>query len=430
MSTTQRGCLVLLGIVVFLGACAFITFGVLPGAGSAPTLPVIAVPGEPYSSSFTFFGLFPVTNTWVATLLSSLLVLLIAFAGWRVSKGWTNEVPGRFQALLEFLGEFLYGQSKNFAGLRTLTKNWLFPLAATIFLFLLISNLVKLVPVFETIGVLHCAGHNDVEAGINITSGHPTIGNQLWVDSPLKAPYTADEADYHACEEYKEGKVSKPTKDQLTAAAAMLREEEEAVILSRLAPEAQAARIEELRLEATESVWHHASVGLPADALEQGVVPYIQVITPYLRGATTDLNLPLGLALIVFVAIQVFGVAAQGPSYFLKFVNLNALGNLGKKPMGAIDFIVGLIEIISEIGKIISLTFRLFGNLFAGGLVLAIMSFLTGLVVPAIFMGLEVIVGSIQAYVFAVLTLVFVGQAMEGHHGDDEHHHEEAHDHA
>ena len=123
MSTTQRGCLVLLGIVVFLGACAFITFGVLPGAGSAPTLPVIAVPGEPYSSSFTFFGLFPVTNTWVATLLSSLLVLLIAFAGWRVSKGWTNEVPGRFQALLEFLGEFLYGQSKNFAGLRTLTKN-------------------------------------------------------------------------------------------------------------------------------------------------------------------------------------------------------------------------------------------------------------------------------------------------------------------
>ncbi len=155
----------------------------------------------------------------------------------------------------------------------------------------------------------------------------------------------------------------------------------------------------------------------------------MQIVTPYLRGATTDLNLPLALALIVFVAIQVLGVAAQGPNYFQKFVNLMALGNLGKKPLGAIDFIVGLLEIISELGKIISLTFRLFGNLFAGGILLAVMSFLVGLILPVIFMGLELIVASIQAYVFAILTIVFSAQAMSGHHGDDEHH-EEAHDHA
>ncbi|MCC6896725.1 MAG: F0F1 ATP synthase subunit A [Anaerolineae bacterium] len=429
MGKTQRGCLVLLGIIVFLGACAWLTFGVLPGAGSAPSLPVIAVPGEPYYTWFTFFGLFPVTNTWVHTLTVSLILLIVVAIGWRVSKGWTKEVPGRFQALLELLGEFVYGQTKNFAGLTPLSRNWLFPLAASIFVFLLVANLSKLIPGFETIGIMHCAGHNDVENGINITAGHPSVGNQLWVDAPLKSAYTADETDYHACEEWKEGHVTAPTSAELAAAADHLREEEETIRLASFTDTEESTAIEEARLHAAEEVWPHAAVGLPADALEQGVVPYLQVVTPYFRGATTDLNLPLALALIVFVAIQVFGVAAQGPNYFQKFVNLSALGNLGKKPLGAIDFVVGLLEIISELGKIVSLTFRLFGNLFAGGILLAVMSFLVGLILPVVFMGLELVVASIQAYVFAILTIVFSAQAMEGHHGDDEHH-DEAHDHA
>ena len=429
MGKTQRGCLVLLGIIVFLGACAWLTFGVLPGAGSAPSLPVITVPGEPYFAWFTFFGLFPVTNTWVHTLAVSLVLLIVVAIGWRVSKGWTKEVPGRFQALLELLGEFIYGQTKNFAGLTPLSRNWLFPLAASIFVFLLVANLSKLIPGFETVGIMHCAGHNDVANGINITSGHPSIGSQLWVDAPLKSAYPADEADYEVCEQWKEGAITDPTPAQLSAAATTLREEEETIRLASLTDTEKTAAIEEARLQAAEGVWPEAAIGLPADALEQGVVPYLQIVTPYFRGATTDLNLPLALALIVFVAIQAFGVAAQGPNYFQKFVNLSALGNLGKKPLGAIDFVVGLLEIISELGKIISLTFRLFGNLFAGGILLAVMSFLVGLILPVVFMGLELVVASIQAYVFAILTIVFSAQAMEGHHGDDEHS-EDAHDHA
>lgn len=429
MGKTQRGCLVLLGILVFVGLCGAITFVVLPGAGSAPSLPVITVPGEPYYTWFTFFGLFPVTNTWVHTLLVTLVLLVLAFFGWRASKGWTKEVPGRLQGILEMLGEFLYGQTKNFAGSTSLSRKWLFPLAASIFVFLLVANLSKLIPGFESVGIMHCAGHNEPEIGINITAGHPSIGNQLWVNAPLKAAYPATEDDYHACEEYKEGKTAVPSNADLKAAAEHLREEEAAIVATKLTAEEQTVKIDAVRLEVAESVWHHAAVGLPADALEQGVVPYLQIVTPYLRGATTDLNLPLALALIVFVAIQVLGVAAQGPNYFQKFVNLMALGNLGKKPLGAIDFIVGLLEIISELGKIVSLTFRLFGNLFAGGILLAVMSFLVGLILPVIFMGLELIVASIQAYVFAILTIVFSAQAMSGHHGDDEHH-EEAHDHA
>jgi F-type H+-transporting ATPase subunit a len=139
------------------------------------------------------------------------------------------------------------------------------------------------------------------------------------------------------------------------------------------------------------------------------------------RGAATDLNLTIGLALVTFFAIQVFGVAAQGPAYFQKFINIRALGTLQKKPLGAVDFLVGIFEIVSEIGKIISLAFRLFGNMFAGGILLAVMSFLVATLLPVVFYGLEVIVTSIQAFVFAVLTIVFSAQAMEGHHSDDEH---------
>ncbi len=429
MNATTRGLLIFGGLIGFLVVCSVITFGVLPSAGSAATLPVIVVPGEPYKEGWPSES-FMWTNTFTATLLASIIVLILIAVGWRVSKGWTKEVPGRFQSFLELIGDFIYGQTKNFAGAKPLARNWLFPLAASIFLFLLVANWMKLFPGVETVGVLHCAGHSAPEIGITVTTGNPVLGNQLYVPSPLFTGYPATEEDYHHCEEYKEGKIAKPDKEALKAAAKTLREEEQALIAAMDAQGVTGAerddQINALRKEATEALWPHAPIGLSADALEQGVVPYLQVITPYVRGATTDLNLTIGLALVAFVAIQVFGVAAQGPNYFQKFINLRALGSLGKKPLGAIDFIVGLLEIISELGKIISLAFRLFGNMFAGGILLAVMSFLISLILPVIFLGLEVIITSIQAFVFAVLTIVFSAQAMEGHHGDEEHHEEHA----
>jgi F-type H+-transporting ATPase subunit a len=94
--------------------------------------------------------------------------------------------------------------------------------------------------------------------------------------------------------------------------------------------------------------------------------------------------------------------------------------------MGAIDLIVGPLEFVSELSKIVSLSFRLFGNIFAGGILIAVMLFLVGTGLPIIFYALELIVGLAQALVFAVLTLVFISQAMEGHHGDGEHEEHEA----
>jgi len=154
------------------------------------------------------------------------------------------------------------------------------------------------------------------------------------------------------------------------------------------------------------------------------VMPYIFHITPFFRGPATDLSLTFALAILSMVLVQAYGVAALGPAYFEKFVNISALGNLGKRPLGAIDFIVGLIEIISEIGKIVSLAFRLFGNLFAGGVALMAISFLVAVIVPGIILGLEIIIGTVQALVFAVLTLVFSAQAMESHAHDDDHGHD------
>lgn len=426
MSATRRGAIIFAVLVVFLVSCVVITFGVLPSTGSAVALPVIVVPAEPYLEGWPSEG-FYWTNTLTALVLADLMIIAVIYFTLRASKNWTREVPNRFQGWIELLGGFMYDQSKSVAG-----KNarLLFPLVASIFVFLLAINWMKLLPGIESVGVMHCAGHSSPEIGINITAGHPKVGDRLLVSQPLFSGYPADEEDYHNCEEYKEGHIEKPSLEALITAANTL-EEEEAALVEALEPQVEAgtitaaerdAQIEALRLEATESVWPHASVAFNAATLrDPNAVPYLFVVTPYVRGGSTDLNLTIGLALISFFAIQVFGVIGQGPDYFQKFVNLRALGNLSKKPLGAVDFLVGLFEIVSELGKIVSLSFRLFGNMFAGGILLAVMSFLVAMVLPMVFIGLEVIVTTIQAYVFAVLTLVFSAQAMEGHHGDEEH---------
>jgi len=191
--------------------------------------------------------------------------------------------------------------------------------------------------------------------------------------------------------------------------------------------EQRTATVEALNMARTQLQYPTASVALTQDDLDRGALPFIFHITPFVRGQATDLNLAFFLALLSMISVQAYGVYANKGAYFEKFVNLSALGNLGKKPLGAIDFIVGVIEIISEIGKIVSLAFRLFGNIFAGAVALAAITFLVSLLIPGVIYLLEIIVGSVQALVFAVLTTVFAVQAMESHHGGDDHEHAEEH---
>ncbi len=129
---------------------------------------------------------------------------------------------------------------------------------------------------------------------------------------------------------------------------------------------------------------------------------------PLLREPTSDLNMTLGLTLITWFAIQFAGVRGHGVGYFARFVNLTH---------GPINFFVGILETLSELAKLISFSFRLLGNIFAGSVVLLVISFLVPILVPVPFFGLELFVGFIQAFVFAMLTLVFLTVAeQEAHH--------------
>ena len=120
--------------------------------------------------------------------------------------------------------------------------------------------------------------------------------------------------------------------------------------------------------------------------------------------------------------IQVFGVRAQGGAYFSKFWNT---GTVFTKPIFCvIDFGVGLLEIVSEFSKVLSFAFRLFGNIFAGSVLLFVIGSLVPVFAQSIFYLLEFFVGAIQAFVFGLLAMTFMAQATQGHGGE---HHEEAH---
>jgi len=148
------------------------------------------------------------------------------------------------------------------------------------------------------------------------------------------------------------------------------------------------------------------------------------VFIPILRGGTADINTTLALALFAVVASHIMGVVAVGTwTHLNKFINLKAFISIPKEIrkdmsivlVNPIKAFVGVVELIGEAAKVASLTFRLFGNIFAGEVLLASMMALFAYFLPLPFMFLEIIVGIIQALIFAMLTLVFMAIASEAH---------------
>ncbi|OGF18838.1 ATP synthase F0 subunit A, partial [Candidatus Falkowbacteria bacterium RIFCSPLOWO2_02_FULL_45_15] len=142
-----------------------------------------------------------------------------------------------------------------------------------------------------------------------------------------------------------------------------------------------------------------------------------EALVPYLRGGTADLNTTLALALIAIIASHLFGIFKVGVwKHFNKFINLKALAEIPKKAVreptvifvNPIQAFVGLVEIVGELAKIASLSFRLFGNIFAGEVLLGSLAALVAWLVPIPFIFLELIVGVIQALIFSMLTLAFL----------------------
>ncbi len=135
-----------------------------------------------------------------------------------------------------------------------------------------------------------------------------------------------------------------------------------------------------------------------------------KVLLPFIRSAAADLNVTLVIALVAVISSQFMGITALG---FRKYAG-KFLVSPFKKPYFVGTF-VGVLEIISEFAKIISFSFRLFGNIFAGEVLLTVMLMLVPLFIPLPFLFLEIFVGFIQALVFAMLTLVFMKMATEAH---------------
>lgn len=138
------------------------------------------------------------------------------------------------------------------------------------------------------------------------------------------------------------------------------------------------------------------------------------VIVPFLRAPSSDLNLTLALALITVILTQWFGLRAHGARYLSNFLPLGGLRRKGFTSW-AIELFVGVLEGISELARIVSFSFRLFGNVFAGEVVLIVISSLVPLGLVVVFFGLEIFVGLIQAIVFFLLALVFFSIAAGEH---------------
>jgi F-type H+-transporting ATPase subunit a len=324
-------------IAVIVGLCSLM--GVL---GKLGNFPVVALPSE---TVFTL-GPFPATNTLITTVLVDVVVIAFALAATRKIRAGSPEadVPTGSQNIFELLIDMLYGLCRNVAGKEALR---IFPIMATIFLFVLFANWVELMPGNESIGLLHTPHEGKAFQPVELIAG--TL-------------YTIDNA-------------------------------------------------KSVPLEAGPSTEGETATGELCTAC---------TVLPVIRTPTTDINTTLALAVVTMVLVQIFGVRALGVRYFAKFINIPALQRGG---MGYMMFVVGFLELISELSRILSFTFRLLGNIFAGGVLLFVMTSLIPFIVPVPFYGLELFVGFIQALVFSMLALVFINMAMAGHEGE----HEEAH---
>lgn len=526
-NASRRGCMYLVGLLIFaFFACFLFPFVILPSVGTAVTLPVITVPGEYYRQDWPSAD-FEIVNTLGGALLANILMLFIVFRARAVSKNWTKEVPGRFQGFVELIAEIWWSLTKQQAGSKPKVKNWLFPLVASIFLFLFVANWGKLLPGVESVGVLHCAAYDPVSFNGFPVQETEFAGRPYFVlesNQPLNTGTPGTSQSYRQCEAglgehhyiedgylvteldpfYDEAVVhTVEAGDTLASIAAQYQSEVEDIVAGDLPesegraelqdhlangeynaikityddPYAQYNSWRETTITTQSIVAANEAAGRTiafadeagddhaaaddhgeedADAASEGAADesteevslverplqagqellvreeligeaattrsnQLYTVAPFVRGVSTDLSFTLGLAIMAFFAIQIFGISELGLNYFQKFINVHAIGNVAKRPLGAVDFVVGLFEIISEIGKVISLSFRLFGALFAGSVLYAVFLFLTGTTIPIIILLLELIVGLAQAGVFAVLTLLFCAQAMVSHIHDDEH---------
>ncbi len=341
------------GRLIAIAFIVLILFGFVFLRGPTPE---IVIKAETLQS----FGPVNLTNTMLTSWIVVALMIAIVYLGTRRRE----LVPRGFQNLFEAILEAFYNLVVSVAGERNGRR--FFTVVATIFFFVLLSNWLSLLPVFNSIGLLKEEEHGFVMEQTDVGPlpvswiGLSSLGN-LSGDS-------IDEDDANAEEQLAEAK---------------------------------------------------------------GDGKLVGELIPLFRGPNTDLNTPLALAIVSAIAVESWGIASLGlGTYGKKFFNFGRMFrglfrlSFGEFFQGGIDAFVGVLELISELVRLVSFTFRLFGNMFAGEVVILMFTFLTPLVLTIAFYGLELFVGVIQAFIFAMLTLVFGIMAVthgEAHAAEEEH---------
>jgi F-type H+-transporting ATPase subunit a len=305
----------------------------------------------------TQIGPLPITNTLINTLIiDSLLVGGAIYLSKNIKK-----VPGMFQNIAEMIIDVFYKFTESIAG-----KNvkQIFPWVFTFFIFILLSNWSGLLPGFASIGWFE--------------KPHAPVATEVHEEVAPIAPVD-DHGAPVALDDHGEPVAPAQTDD------------------SHAAPSEEG----ENKLPATES--HEKGEAAGGHAEETHLVPLF-------RNATSDANVTFALAIVSVVATHVLSVRKLGwKEYLGRYFSLNP-----------IFLFVGILEIVSELTKMVSLSFRLFGNIYAGEVVLGTVHSLFAFLFPLPFMALEIIVGLVQALVFAILTMVFMSIMMTPHHAEEE----------
>lgn len=297
-----------------------------------PVLPPISIKAE---TLFSIGGFINFTNSMLFTLVViAALTLFFALATRRMAL-----IPKGAQNFAEVLVEFLLGLVEGTAGKRVGRR--IFPLIATLFLFIIVANWSGLLPGVGTVGFCERhEGEGEHAAYMVKTASLPSVPS--------------------------------------------LQEEEK------------------------------PKGGLPAPE-DKGYCPQGTTFVPFLRAANADLNTTLAMALLAVTIVQVSGIAAHGLRGYLKELFTPVL--------------MAPLHIVGEISRVISLSFRLFGNIFGGEVLVTIMYVLLGSLFLGfgtfIFLGIELLFGFIQAILFSILTLVYISTAVAGHAGHAEHPHAE-----
>ena len=419
--------------LIIIAALAWIVVGLIVARGPQPE---IIVPAE----VITKVGFLNISNTMISAWAAMFILLVGCFLATRTMK----LIPTGAQNFVESIIEFLMGQLEDIAG--TSNARRFFPVIATFFIFILLANWMGLLPFFNAIGktedigvevfhyieehhvdhepfkeeIAHSSGWLVDNVGIglvrpNADDAHFEMG--ATPETPVSAEQALDKyivflaetfTDFDT-EDYVEGGGGHGA---VEVTPAMLEG-----ALAALAADPDAPDL----LPGDHG--HGVASDILGDELIVGGIDFpgqkLALIIPLFRSVYSDVNNTIALALISFFMVEFWGLRTLGFSYLGKFFNFS----------GAIPFFVGILELLSEFIRIVSFAFRLFGNIFAGEVLILMLTFLLPFLIVDIIYGLELFVGFIQAAVFALLTLVFAVMAVEHHDEEhDDHEGEAGHD--